>query len=167
MLIVVAAVAADQLIKLAVDRNIALGETKEFIPHIMSLTHIRNSGAAWSMMEGKRWFLIGVPIIVIGFAVWYLFKNRGGSKIALVSLALVIGGGIGNLIDRIRLKEVIDYLKIEFFDFPIFNLADICVVVGAVLFCLFTIIADASGKSDSKVKTSKKKDGESNGGAEN
>jgi signal peptidase II len=165
IIIAAAAVAADQLIKLTVVKQIALYESKDFIPKLLSLTHIRNSGAAWSIMEGKTWFLIGLPIIVIAFALWYMFKNRNGSKLALVSLALVLGGGIGNLIDRIRLGEVVDYLKLELFNFPIFNFADICVVVGAVLFCVYMIFFDESDKKDRKDKASKKEDGETDVGA--
>lgn len=163
LMISAAAVLADQLIKFAVARGFDLYETKELIPGVLSLTHIRNSGAAWSIMEGKTWFLIGVPLIVVVFAVAFMYKNRAGSKLMMISLALVLGGGIGNLIDRIRLKEVIDYLKIELFDFPIFNFADICVVVGAALFCICMIFfdEDKSDKKDSKPKESKIKDGES------
>jgi signal peptidase II len=163
IIIAAAVVAADQLIKHAVVGGIALYDTKNFIPHVLSLTHIRNSGAAWSIMEGKTWFLIGLPAAVIVFALWYMFKNRRGSKLALVSLALIIGGGIGNLIDRIRLKEVVDYLKLELFNFPIFNFADICVVVGAVLFCVYMIFFDESDKKDKKLKESKKEDGKHDG----
>jgi signal peptidase II len=90
-----------------------------------------------------------------------LFKYRHGSKFALTSVALILGGGIGNLIDRIRMHEVVDYLKLEFFDFPIFNFADICVVVGAIMFCVFVIFLDKSNKTDSKVQVSEKKDGDS------
>jgi signal peptidase II len=157
LIIAAAVIAADQLIKLMIVDKIALYDTKTFIPKVLSLTHIRNSGAAWSIMEGKTWFLIGVPLIVVAFAVWYMYKNRNNSKFALISIALVLGGGIGNLIDRIRLKEVVDYLKIEFFSFPIFNFADICVVVGAILFCFYMIFLDKSENKDSKSEASKKK----------
>lgn len=165
LVIAAAIVAADQLIKLAVVDKIALYDSKEFIPKILSLTHIRNSGAAWSIMEGKTWFLIGLPIIVIAFALWFMYKYRHASKFALASIAMVLGGGIGNLIDRIRLHEVVDYLKLEFFNFPIFNFADICVVVGAILFCIYMLFFDESDKKDSKSKESNKKDGESDAAA--
>lgn len=155
-------VLADQLIKLAVVENIPLHKTKELIPGIISLTHIRNSGAAWSIMEGKTWFLIGLPIVISALAVWFMYKNRSGSRLGLVSLAMILGGGIGNLIDRIRLREVVDYISTDFIDFPVFNFADICVVVGAILFCVYAVFFDESEKTDSKNKLSKKKDGEDN-----
>lgn len=144
--IVLAAILADQLIKLYINSSFELFETHGFIPHVLSLTHIRNSGAAWSIMEGKTWFLILLPVVMIAAALIYMYRIRGGSRLALISLALVVGGGIGNLIDRIRLHEVIDYLKLELFDFPIFNFADMCVVVGAILFCVYMFFFDESDK---------------------
>ena len=145
---------ADQLIKLGVVKNIPLYETRQFIPGLLSLTHIRNSGAAWSIMEGKTWFLIGIPILLIAAAVTYCYINRNGNKLSQISVALVLGGGIGNLIDRIRLKEVVDYLQTEPFSFPVFNFADMCVVVGAIMFAVCTIFFDKSDKKDSKPKES-------------
>ena len=136
----------DQLIKLYINSNFELNEVRKFIPHVLSITHIRNTGAAWSMMAGKTWFLIALPCVVIAAAVWFMYRNRHGSKLCLLSLGLILGGGIGNLIDRIRMHEVIDYLKCELFSFPIFNFADICVVIGAVLFCVYMFFFDESDK---------------------
>ena len=65
------------------------------------------------MMSGKTWFLIGLPVVVLIVAVIYMYKIRKGSKLELVSLAMVLAGGIGNLIDRIRVKEVVDYIKVK------------------------------------------------------
>lgn len=157
-------IAADQFIKYMVVQNIALYEEKSFIPHILSLTHIRNTGAAWSIMEGKTWFLIGMPLIIAAAALIYMVKNRKGSKLELVSMALILGGGIGNLIDRIRMGEVVDYLKLELFKFPIFNFADMCIVVGAILFCICFIFFDDSDKE--KSEKPKEKGGEPDGAAE-
>ena len=142
LMIAAISVIADQMIKYLVDTSIELGDTIDFIPHVLSLTHIRNQGAAWSIMSGKTWFLVFMPIIVIVAALVFMYKNRSGSNFMLVSLALILGGGIGNLIDRIRLHEVIDYLKCELFSFPIFNFADICVVAGSIMFCVYMIFLD-------------------------
>ena len=154
LVIAAVSVAADQIIKFIVDGNIALNEHIDVIPGVVSLTHIRNAGAAWSMMEGKTWFLVLMPIAVIAAALVYMYRHRGGSKLMMVSLALVMGGGIGNLIDRVRMHEVIDYIKCELFDFPIFNLADICVVVGAIMFCVYMMFFEESAKKDIKKKQS-------------
>lgn len=158
LVIIVVLTAADQLIKLAVTNNLALNcQPIEVIKlgdfKIFSLTHIRNTGAAWSMMSGKTWFLVGLPIIVCIVAVIYMYKIRKGSKLELVSLAMILAGGIGNLIDRIRLKEVVDYIKFEPIDFPVFNFADICIVIGGILFVICFCFLE--GKKDRKAEMNK------------
>ena len=156
LIIAVVAAVIDQLIKLYINSSIALNEERGFIPHVLSITHIRNSGAAWSIMEGKTWFLVLLPVVMIAAALWFMYRSRHGSRLALISLGLVVGGGIGNLIDRVRLHEVIDYLKCELFDFPIFNFADTCVVVGAVMFCIYMFFFDGSDKKEESVKADNK-----------
>lgn len=134
----------DQVLKFLVSDKIDLYETIDVIKlggtKIFSLTHIRNDGAAWSIMAGKSWFLIGLPIIVILIGLVYLYRIRKHSKLEIISLSILIAGGIGNLIDRIRLREVVDYIKFDPVNFPVFNFADICVVVGGILFCIDMII---------------------------
>ena len=154
LVIMAVLVAADQLIKLAVTNNLPLnGQPVEVIKFgsfkVFSLTHIRNTGAAWSMMSGKTWFLIGLPVVVLIVAVIYMYKIRKGSKLELVSLAMVLAGGIGNLIDRIRVKEVVDYIKFEPINFPI------CIVIGGILFVICFCFLDEKKKlirDDIKVK---------------
>lgn len=158
LIIAALSVAADQIIKYIVNSSIERGAHIDFIPNVLSLTHIRNAGAAWSMMEGKTWFLVLMPIAVMIAALVYMYRHRGSSKLMLVSLALVLGGGVGNLIDRIRMHEVIDYLKCELFSFPVFNFADICVVVGAAMFCVYMLFFDESAKKDKSKNKSDKAD---------
>ncbi|MBQ8119659.1 MAG: signal peptidase II [Ruminococcus sp.] len=141
---------ADQLIKIIVDSCIDIGGVVEVIKFgnfkLFSLEHVRNSGAAWSIMQGKTWFLVGVPLIVCGFGVYYMYRQKDKSRFQLVSLAMLVAGGIGNLIDRVRLHEVIDYIKFEPVKFPVFNFADICVVVGALMFAVYIIFLDKPDK---------------------
>lgn len=140
----------DQLIKLAVVNNIEVGEVIRVIHFgdfdVFKLTHITNKGAAWSMMEGKSWFLIGFPLVIILAGLVFMYMKRNGHKLMLISLALMIGGGIGNLIDRIRLGEVVDYIKFDPINFPVFNFADISVVVGVILLAVYFIFFDKSDK---------------------
>ena len=145
----------DQCLKAVVNSKIELGRVIEVIKFgsvkVFSLTHIRNTGAAWSIMSGKTWFLVLLPIIVCIAGIFYMYKIRKGPKPEIVSIAMTISGGVGNLIDRIRLKEVIDYIKFEPINFPIFNFADICIVIGAIMFCLSILISDIKkGKADKK-----------------
>ena len=165
IIIAIVSAVADQLIKLYINGSLKLYEERSFIPHVLSITHIRNSGAAWSIMEGRTWFLVLLPVLMIAAALWFMYRSRNGSRLALISLGLVVGGGIGNLIDRVRMHEVIDYLKCELFDFPIFNFADVCVVVGAIMFCVYMIFFDESNekskKADNNTDKSKTEDSKS------
>ena len=150
-LVLIAVLAAvDQLLKYIVAHNIEMHELIEVIKvgsvKIFSLTHVRNNGAAWSIMAGKTWFLIGLPIIALSLGIYYLFRIRKQSKLEVISLAILIAGGIGNLIDRIAYHEVIDYIRFEPINFPVFNFADICVVIGGILFCIDIMIIEERKK---------------------
>lgn len=165
-------VVIDQLTKLYVTNNFSIGELKELIAFgshkIISITHIRNSGMAWSMMEGKTLMLVAGPILVIAALIAWLLIAKVRSKLAYISCSLIIAGGVGNLIDRIRLHEVVDFIKWEVFSFPVFNFADICVVCGAIIFCVYYIfiepkeekkkisaeMADASAEDEAQVADS-------------
>ena len=161
LVIMAVLVAADQLIKLAVTNNLPLnGQPVEVIKFgsfkVFSLTHIRNSGAAWSMMSGKTWFLIGLPVVVLIVAVIYMYKIRKGSKLELVSLAMVLAGGIGNLIDRVIRGEVVDFIDVRIINFAVFNVADICAVLGALGLLLFVVadeIKEQKNKRSAKKST--------------
>ncbi len=136
----------DQVTKLLVVKNFNIGEIKEVLAFgsqkIFSITHVRNTGAAWSMMKGQKIFLIGFPVLVIGIMMYMLFAGKLKTKFEHTCVALVIAGGIGNLIDRIRLGEVVDFIKWEVFSFPVFNVADICIVIGAFALCIYYIIVE-------------------------
>ncbi len=154
IILIIILTVADWLIKYLVVENIAVGEVINVIKFgshkIFSLTHITNDGAAWSMMSGKTWFLIGMPVVVVAVALVYMFKQRNGSKLQMISLSMIVAGGIGNLIDRIRTREVVDYIQFEPIDFPIFNFADICVVIGVILFCFYFLVVEEIQKKKSK-----------------
>ena len=154
LVLIVVLTVCDQILKLLVNQNIDMYETIEVIKlgttKIFSLTHVRNDGAAWSIMAGKSWFLIGLPIIIIAIGLVYLFYIRNKSKFEIISLSIMIAGGVGNLIDRIRLREVIDYIKFEPIEFPVFNFADICVVIGGILFCINVLVLEEKRKKVGK-----------------
>ena len=127
-------VAIDQLVKYWTVQNIALGETIYHNP-IMSLTYLQNDGAAWSMLEGKMWFFYIITIVAVVILSVMIYKNRHDSKWLTYGLTMVLAGAIGNFVDRLHLKYVIDMFQIEFFNFPIFNVADVCITVGVI--CIF------------------------------
>ena len=121
----------DQYVKRAVVQTLALGETAELLPGLLRLERVHNYGAAWSSFSGARWLLIGVTLAAIA-AIFWLVTTVVRHPLGVWSLWLVIGGGLGNLIDRVRLGYVRDMLATEFMDFPVFNVADIFVTCGTV-----------------------------------
>lgn len=148
-LIIIAAVAIDQIIKKAVVSTMALYETIPVIQDVFHITYIHNTGAAFSMMDGMRIVLIMLPLVLVCAALIYMFiKRKTGHPLLMTSVALIAGGGIGNLIDRISMGFVVDYL--DFRGFPIFNMADICVCVGCGLLILYILFIDGrkNGKRD-------------------
>ena len=169
LIIIAVLTLADQLIKLAVINNIDTGEIIRVIHFgdfdVFNLTHITNKGAAWSMMEGRTWFLVGFPLVVILGGMVFMYFKRRESKLLMVSLALLIGGGIGNLIDRIKLGEVVDYIKFEPINFPVFNFADICVVVGVIVLAVYFLFFDKSSKKK-PAETAENADASSDNGTE-
>lgn len=139
LLIAAVCCAADQLFKKWIVANISLGGVREFIPGVMSLTNLRNTGMAFSMLSEHTWILSVISVVVsVGLVVLIL---RGKfTRWEKVSLGLILGGAVGNLIDRVFLGYVVDMFKTEFVDFAVFNLADAFIDVGAVLFCVLYLV---------------------------
>lgn len=133
ILIVIIGLILDIITKLNIVNNYDLYESKEIITNFFSITYIQNNGAAWSILEGKMLFFYIITIVALGF-ILYLYKSCN-SSFQRLSIALVMAGTIGNFIDRIRLGYVVDFLNfiILGYDFPVFNVADMCLVVGCTL----------------------------------
>ncbi|MDA3972490.1 signal peptidase II [Enterococcus thailandicus] len=136
-----ALIAIDQWVKWWITSNLALGETQSIIPGVLSLNHIRNTGAAWSMLEGKMWFFTVVTIVAVVAIVYLMIKNRqAASRWFMTGLALILAGAIGNFIDRVRLGYVVDMFQTDFMNFPIFNVADISLVCGVICILIYIIL---------------------------
>lgn len=132
--------AADQITKYTVMTNMELGQSIDFIDGLLDFTYIHNDGGAWGMLSGSRWFLIGFTAVIMVILVILLIKNERKSKLFFWAGALIVSGGIGNMIDRVfRGGEVVDFLHVTFINFPIFNIADCAVVIGAGLLILYFI----------------------------
>ena len=129
--------ALDQLTKYLIINSYSFGESVEIIPGLLDFTYIHNNGAAFGMLQDKSWILLSVSSIVILLCVALLFKKSLNSKLLTSAITLVMAGGIGNLIDRIfNNGSVIDFIDVQFIDFPVFNFADCCVTIGAGLIIL-------------------------------
>lgn len=140
-------VSADQIIKLWAIENLKNADSMQFIKfgntEILNLTYLENSGAVFGSFSGMRFMLIGVTAVMIVVCSFMLIKNYKKSKFFSWSLALVISGGIGNLIDRIfRDGRVVDYFDVKLFNFAIFNFADCCVVIGVIMLMIYILFID-------------------------
>lgn len=141
----------DQIVKYIVSTSITLGDTINVIPNIFYITNLENRGAAWSMFSGSRFFLVACALIAL-FVIYYFFiKNKKISKPKKVYYGLLFGGILGNLVDRIIHGYVIDFIGVYIgtYAFPIFNIADIAIVIGSIL-CIIDVYR--GDKNDTKSK---------------
>ena len=124
----------DQWLKLWITANLPLGEAMPFMPSFVELLTVHNYGAAWSSFSGKQTMLQAVTAILMLAIVYVLVRRIVKHPVGVAAALLILSGGIGNFIDRVRLGYVVDMFHFEFWpSYPVFNVADMCVVVGAIL----------------------------------
>lgn len=129
-----AIVGLDQWTKILVMENISLYGYQEAIPGLFSLTYTQNTGAAWSAMEGMIWLFVLIFLIFVAGMIWEFITNKlGFTTFERWCVVAVFGGGLGNMIDRLRLGFVVDMIRLEFMNFPIFNVADCFITCGCIL----------------------------------
>ncbi|OJV62542.1 MAG: signal peptidase II [Clostridiales bacterium 38-18] len=128
----------DQITKhYAVSQLIGKGQV-DFIPNLLGFRYTENTGAAFSILREKQLLLILLTSVVIVALIGYFIKaiRTDVHMVVRISYMMIIAGAVGNLIDRVRLNYVIDFLEFRFMSFPIFNIADVCVVVGVILLAI-------------------------------
>ena len=113
--------------------------SKEIIGGILSLTYVENRGAAFGILQNARWVFIIITIAAIGAIVAYILKMKPKNKTLMFSLSLILSGAIGNMIDRTFRSFVVDMIEVTFIDYPVFNFADCCVVIGAILLGIYIL----------------------------
>ena len=133
-------VVLDQAVKFAVRANIGLDQSVPFLPHILDLAYVQNTGAAFSSLESHTWLLTLTSLAVVLVMCWLIVKGFFRNTLGRVSAALVLAGGVGNLIDRAVFGFVTDMFRTVFIDFPVFNVADCCVTVGVPLLFLYILL---------------------------
>ena len=144
-------VALDQLAKWLTVSNIALYGGMPVLPGIVSLTYVRNIGAAFSVFRGQQWLFALVFAVFSVLVVWEYFKKPLPFTAAeRWMIAAVYGGGLGNMIDRVRLGYVVDMIKTEFIDFPVFNVADCFITCGSILLMVHLIFFNKAFWKDEK-----------------
>ena len=127
-------VATDQILKYAVTTNLRYAEDVTIIPNLLDITYVENRGAAFGIFQNQRWFFIIFAALMIAF---FIYKNLN-DKMFLTAAALIISGGLGNLIDRLFLGYVVDYIKLSFFS-PICNFADYCITFGTIILIIYVV----------------------------
>ena len=139
-LLAAALVVLDQVVKLLVRHNIPLGGSITLIPGVMDLSYVQNTGAAFSLFQEHTWVLAVVSLVVAVLLILALIKKIFTRPWGVISLAVVLAGAVGNLIDRVFLGFVTDMFATTFVNFAVFNVADVGVVLGGVLLCLHLIV---------------------------
>ena len=139
LIVAILVVILDQLSKLIVVNTMDLYESIKVIHGIINFTYVRNTGAAFSMFSDKTTILTIVTSALIVGCIYVVIKDLFKSVLVNWALVLCIGGGVGNMVDRIRLNYVVDFIECKLFEFPVFNVADIAITIGAGLLCLYLI----------------------------
>ena len=140
----------DQGLKLLIRSKVPLLEEVEVIPGFFSIYHIENKGAAFSLFSGATIVLIILSVLAVAFLHYYVLTEEKMTKWRIFSLGIIIGGILGNLIDRILYGAVVDYLSFDLFGygFPVFNIADVGITIGFVLLAINILRRDSNEFKD-------------------
>ncbi|NRD78804.1 signal peptidase II [Bacillus sp. BRMEA1] len=147
-LIAIFVILLDQMTKWLIVKNMFFGESIPIIDNVLYITSHRNRGAAWGILQGQMWLFYAITIIVIAVIMYYLHKAARGKRLLGISLALMLGGAIGNFIDRVFRKEVVDFIHTFIFgyNFPVFNIADSSLVIGVALLIIQMLLDERGSK---------------------
>lgn len=148
----IAVIALDQITKYFVVRYMDIGESIPLINNVLYLTSHRNAGAAFGILQGQMWLFFIATIIVVSIIIYLMITQIQGSKWFGTSLGLVLGGAIGNFIDRVLAGEVVDFIDVFIFtyNYPIFNVADMALVIGVGMMMIHFIKEDRKEKKQGK-----------------
>lgn len=150
-LIVLIIIALDQISKYWVVNNIGLTDSFTVIPKMIDFVYVKNTGAAFSFLSDKTYGIILLSCISVIFCVgviWFMIKRKPQHKLLTISLALMLSGAIGNVIDRIFKGYVVDFIETTFIKFPVFNIADIAITIGASLIIIYVLFFEKSKNTD-------------------
>lgn len=144
-------VAGDQITKFLVVQNIPLWDHVEVLPGIVGLTYVQNNGAAFSMLAGQQWLFAVIFAIFTVAVIWEFWKKSlPFTTFERFCIAAIYAGGLGNMIDRLRLGYVVDMIATEFINFPVFNVADIFITCGCIILILHLIFFNKEFWKDEK-----------------
>jgi len=126
----------DQILKFWTVNNLKGNEDISLLNGVLKFTYVENRGAAFGIMQGAKYLFILLVILLLIFYLYVMIKKKFDSKVFIGGLSLIVGGGIGNAIDRLFLGYVVDYIKLSFFP-PVCNFADYCITAGTVLVLIY------------------------------
>lgn len=133
-------VGGDFAVKQFILNNVSLGETFGHFTKLFNFTYVQNTGAAFSILSGKMWLLSIVSVLFcIGTVLFFIIK-KPKNKLLCVALTLIFAGALGNAIDRVSYGYVVDFIETTFMNFAVFNIADIAITVGAILFVIYMFL---------------------------
>lgn len=139
---------SDQISKLWA-QSVLKSCAKPFIPHFLNFTYVENRGIAFGMFQNMHYIIIPLTLVIMVLCVFLSVKaHKEGKKLASLSFTLILSGAVGNLIDKIRLGYVVDFIHTLFMDFPVFNLADTFICIGAGLLFVYILFFDKEEKND-------------------
>lgn len=141
LILIVGLIIVDQIVKHWVTSNIPLNGSRTFIPGLLDLDNLHNTGAAWSMLEGRQWFFAVITVIAIIVVAYLMWKNRHSAWI-MTGLSLIMAGAVGNFIDRLSQRYVVDMFALKNVNFPVFNVADACLTVGVFILLIVVLKED-------------------------
>lgn len=149
IILTILVILVDFFSKYIVSKLMTVNETINLIDNFFRITYVKNTGAAFSIFSNNTILVIIISVVIIGFLLFYIYKNKGNNKLENVSYAFILGGAISNLIDRLVYGYVIDFLDFEILSYnaPIFNLADTFIVIGVILFLINTLRSRYDGNS--------------------
>lgn len=132
----------DQISKIIIMNTMKLGKSIKIIGSFFKLTYVHNDGAAFGMFGGKTIFILLISFLILGYLLFELFRNKKSTLKMDISIIMIIGGLLGNLIDRLYFGYVRDFLDFKIFnyDFAVFNIGDIAIVLGAILFFISVLL---------------------------
>lgn len=146
-------VAVDQFTKYLTVAYISAGENLPFVPGLLQLTLVHNDGAAFSSFQGQQWLFALIFIIFTGLMMYeYFHKSMGFTTFERWCIAAIYGGGVGNMIDRVRLGYVVDMIETTFVEFPVFNVADCFITCGCILMAVHLVFFNKNFWKDEKKK---------------
>lgn len=142
----------DQITKYFAYKSLRLGGSIEILKSVFRFNYCENRGAAFGVLQNQIWLFAIITVIIIGAVIFFMIKKKPQNKLLVISLTLLTGGALGNFIDRVFRGYVIDFLDFYIINFPVFNVADCFVVIGAILLAVYILFFSPDFPSEKKKK---------------